>query len=353
MKNRIGFYPRYDRLGASSRLRFFLFYERWLREEGARELPAIHPGMSDAYLRALYGGKCGMIRKLREWFRLWHRAFGLERRLVIEYELLPGAPWAVEKLFLGRRRYVLNFDDNVWEKYRKRPLLKGKFDSLIRNAAGVIVANHFLYEKVAKLQKNIALIPTVVDESPYRVPSEKFDRFTVVWIGTPVTYCYLERFSDALRAMSRAVDFELLVVAREALAARPLPGVRTRFADWSEATEAEALKRSHVGIMPLTDDVFSQGKSAYKLIQYQAAGLPALASPVGENKHLIRPGVNGFLPETPEEWAAALRTLHDDRELYRSCAENAQHESAQYTLERYFPVYRKFLLECFAATAAH
>lgn len=351
MKNRIGFYPRYDRLGASSRLRFFHFYERWLREEGENGLLSIHPGLSDDYLRALYGGKCGKLRKLREWFRLWRRAFGLEERLLIEYELLPGVPWTVEKLFLRHRRYVLNFDDNVWEKYRDRPLLKDKFDHLVRNAAGVIVANHFLYEKVAELQNNIALIPTVVDDAPYRVPAEKFGRFTVVWIGTPVTYGYLEHFADALRAMSRAADFELLVVAREALAARPLTGVRTRFVDWSEATEAEALKRSHVGIMPLADDAFSQGKSAYKLIQYQAAGLPALASPVGENRHMIHPGVNGFLPETPEEWAESLRTLHDDPELYRSCAENAQREGGRYTLERYFPVYRKFVLDCFGASS--
>ena len=346
MEDRIGFYPRYDRLGASSRLRFFLFCERWLREFPHEAGPVIHPGLSDGYLRALYAGKCGAVRKLRELLHLWRRAFVPERRLVIEYELLPGAPWAVEKLFLGRRRYVLNFDDNVWEKYRGRPLLRGKFDSLVRNAAGVIVANHFLYEKVAELQKNLVLIPTVVDDAPYRVPAEKFGRFTVVWIGTPVTYCYLERFADALRAMSRAVDFELLVVAREALAARPLTGVRARFVDWSEATEAEALKRSHVGIMPLADDVFSQGKSAYKLIQYQAAGLPALASPVGENNHLVRPGVNGFLPETPEEWAAALQALHDDRELYRSCAEAARHCGEAYTLERYFPVFRQFVSEC-------
>jgi len=353
MENRIGFYPRYDRLGASSRLRFFQFYERWLREdpETARRL-ALHPGMSDDYLRALYAGKCGKMRKLREWLRLWRRAFHLEERLLIEYELLPGVPYAVERLFLGSRRYLLNFDDNVWEKYRKHPLLAGKFDALVRLASGVIVANRFLYEKVAKLQKNLILIPTVVEESPYRVPAEKFDRFTVVWIGTPVTYRYLEHFAEALRAMHRAVDFELLVVARKELAARPLPGGDTRFIDWSEANEAEALKRSHVGIMPLTDDGFARGKSAYKLIQYQAAGLPALASPVGENIHLIRPGVNGFLPQTPEEWATALGKLHDDRECYRHCAEHARLDSEQYTLEHYFPIFRKFVLDALHGTAS-
>ena len=346
MENRIGFYPRYDRLGASSRLRFFQFYERWLREEPetARRL-ALHPGLSDDYLRALYAGKCGKMRKLREWLRLWRRAFHPEETLLIEYELLPGVPYAVERLLLGSRRYLLNFDDNVWEKYRNHPLLAGKFDALVRRAAGVIVANRFLYEKVAKLQKNLILIPTVVDEAPYRVPARKFDRFTVVWIGTPVTYRYLELFADALRAMRRAVDFELLVVARKELAARPLPGVRTRFVNWSEAMEAEALKRSHVGIMPLADDSFARGKSAYKLIQYQAAGLPALASPVGENNHLIRPGVNGFLPQTPEEWAAALRKLHDDRECRRRCAEQAQLCGERYTLAHYFPVFRKFVLD--------
>lgn len=340
----VGFYPRYDRLGASSRLRFGLFFDRWRNgaEEGACRL-AMHPGLSDAYLSELYAGKCSVYRKFLEWLRLWRRVGTLEDNLVIEYELLPGVPYCVERLFLRGRRYILNFDDNVWEKYRGRPLLADKFDRLAQHASGVIVANGFLYDKLRPLQPNLCLVPTVVDLDSYPAGTEKYPVFTVVWIGTPVTYCYLEQFLPALRAMSRRVDFELLVVARRELAARPLPGVKTRYLDWSEEREAEVLTRSHVGIMPLPDDAFARGKSAYKLIQYQAAGLPSLASPVGENRRVVRHGENGFLVDAPEEWAERLCCLYEDRTLYRACARAARNNAYNNSLQKYFPIYCDFI----------
>ncbi len=354
----IGFYPRYNRLGASSRTRFFLYFDRWREMEPkpkscggscsgcvapCGEVLSIHPGLSDGYLRALYAGKCGAVRKFWEWCRLGLRLLALEDALVIEYELLPEASYRTEAWFLRHRRYVLNFDDNVWEKYRDRPRLRGKYDALIANAAGVIVANRFLYEKVRPLNANLCLIPTVVDLDAYRRDEPKYETFTVVWIGTPVTYDYLERMLPALQAMSEAVEFELLVVARRELARRPLAGVKVRWVDWSAETEAEYLCRSHVGIMPLVDDAFSVGKSAFKLIQYQAAGLPSLASPVGENCRVVTTGKNGFLPETPGEWAEALRWLHDGAELYCNCAAAARANAYEYSLQKYFPIYREFV----------
>ena len=343
----IGLYPRYDQLGASSRYRFFLYFQRWIQDYGSENI-ALYPGMSDDYLRELYAsGSVSVGRKLREFGNLFKRALNLPDKLVIEYELVPNLPFSLEKILIGKRRYILNFDDNVWVKYQGKKGLSDKFDRLCRDAAGIIVANSFLLEKVKKLNSNVILIPTVVDLEKYDCGTiEKFPRFTAVWIGTPVTYAYLEQALPMLQKVFSGADRELLVVADSALAEkRPLPGVNVRYENWSQESEIEYLQRSHIGIMPLSDDEFSRGKSAFKLLQYQAAGLPLIASPVGENNLVVREGCNGFLAGSVEEWQKAFEHLFSDRGFYEQCSRNSRQCAYEYSLQKYFPVYHDFVLQ--------
>ncbi len=342
MKRKLGICTRYTRQGASSRLRYHL-YASALEEAGFEA--EFHPFFTERYLQNLYsgGGKSRLLAAAALAKRLALAPL-LPERLLIEYELLPELPYSVESLLLGHRRYVLNFDDNVWEKYTERPRLAEKFDELCRHAAGVIAANDFLLERIRPLNAVTIKIPTVVDLEEYPPAAEKFPRFTVAWIGTPVTYAYLEQQADALRAMAQAAEFELLVIAGKQLESRAIPGVPMRFADWSAETEAELLGRSHVGIMPLPEeDPFARGKSAFKLIQYRAAGIPAIASPVGENRTMIVPGETGFLARTPAEWAAALRTLHDDEAERLRMGRRARELAAECSLRKYAPILTGFL----------
>ena len=73
--------------------------------------------------------------------------------------------------------------------------------------------------------------------------------------------------------------------------------------------------RLRLGWVP--DDPWSHGKCALKLLQYHAAGLPVVANPVGVQSQIVRPGINGFLATTEEDWIGAVRALASDAELRR------------------------------------
>ncbi len=337
----LGVYTRYDRLGASSRCRYFDYKDAF---EAAGFQAEFHPFFGNAYLERFYRtGRKSHLAAAKAMAKRFYALLRLPERLLIEYELLPELAYRWEKHFLRGKHYVLNFDDNVWEKYTCRPALSGKYDSLIRGAAGVVAANDFLMERIAPLNPNAVKIPTAVNLDSYPVNMEKFSRFTVAWIGTPVTYAYLELHAATLRAMAQAVDFELLVIARKDLARRSIEGVRTRFEEWSPQAEGELLARSHVGIMPLpANDPFAAGKSAFKLIQYLAAGLPAIASPIGENRGVLRSGETGLFATTPKEWADALLHLTEDNHR-QQLSENARLLAYEYSTQKYAPIYTGFL----------
>ena len=108
-----------------------------------------------------------------------------------------------------------------------------------------------------------------------------------------------------------------------------------KFVDWSSSIEVEMLKKSHVGIMPLDNDAFSQGKSAFKLIQYLGAGLPMIASPVGENNKICENNSNGYLARTEDEWIKALTSLKTDQVLRERFAESSGEKAFEYSLQRY------------------
>jgi glycosyltransferase involved in cell wall biosynthesis len=91
-----------------------------------------------------------------------------------------------------------------------------------------------------------------------------------------------------------------------------LLGIEKDVLPWSEDSEVAHIQSFDVGIMPLPDGPFEQGKCGYKLIQYMACGLPVIASPVGVNTRIVEQGKTGFLASSYEDWVEDLVTLSKD-----------------------------------------
>ena len=79
---------------------------------------------------------------------------------------------------------------------------------------------------------------------------------------------------------------------------------------WSAEEEIEALRSADIGIMPLADDPWTRAKCGFKLLQYMAAGLPCIASPVGVNREIVTAEC-GLLCDEPAAWGRALAELLD------------------------------------------
>jgi glycosyltransferase involved in cell wall biosynthesis len=81
-----------------------------------------------------------------------------------------------------------------------------------------------------------------------------------------------------------------------------------------------------VGLVPLLDNRFNQAKSWCKGMEYNAMGIPAVASASREYQRFIQPGVNGFLVRKPNRWRHWVERAFDEldhlREMSRKTADD-------------------------------
>jgi glycosyltransferase involved in cell wall biosynthesis len=96
--------------------------------------------------------------------------------------------------------------------------------------------------------------------------------------------------------------------------------------------------------MPLTDDAWSRGKCAFKLLQYMAAALPCVASPVGANAEAVIDGLNGFHATNVDQWEQSLEKLIASPELRaRFGAKGYERVQQRYSMHSYQATYLALL----------
>ena len=319
---------RYERLGASSRIRFLQFLPALEREGFTFD---VQPLLDNGYVRSLYGGPpAGPVNILRAYARRFRALMRRMRYDVIwlEKEALPWLPTWLEIARLEGIPYVVDYDDAWFHRYENHwlsSLLGHKIDAVMRVAHTVVAGNDYLARHARQAgARHVEIVPTAIDLDRYRdLPAAPASQaVTVGWIGIPLNAHYLTTIEPALRAVAASAPIKLDVVG--AAVPPELAGIPAESFPWSEDSEIARISAFDMGIMPLHDTPWERGKCAYKLLQVMAAGKPVVASAVGANVQVVRHGVNGFLANTADEWADALRMLAADPDLRRRVGAEAR-----------------------------
>lgn len=107
--------------------------------------------------------------------------------------------------------------------------------------------------------------------------------------------------------------------------------------DWeNELSVYHQISRFDVGVSPLLETGLNKAKSAFKLKQYLSAGVPVLASPVGENCSFLQDGYNGYFCHNPHEFYIRIKQFYDmPNELYHQLSCQARQSTAEFSMEKY------------------
>lgn len=230
--------------------------------------------------------------------------------------------WDALALRGAARRLIFDFDDAIMYQARSaaegpHPARLRRFRRTVAMADLILAGNAYLADHVAQAGGRAEIVPTGLDAARYPPKSDYRTQGPVrlVWIGSRSTLKLLHPFRDMLAALGPGSAGPVVTLRIIADAGLDVPGLKIENLPWSLESESQLLAESDIGIAPLPDTPFTRGKCAFKVLQYMAAGLPVVTSPVGANAEYVRDGETGLLARDTAEWRQAVARLASDAAL--------------------------------------
>jgi len=254
--------------------------------------------------------------------RLWQRlafyrtlrAFDvvyLQRRLMSELELA----------FLRRAARMLIYDLDDAKMYGEtgaddRARRRRRFRATTRAADLVVCGNQFLAEEASRETDRVAVVPTCIDTAAFH-PSLRTNGpypITIGWTGSQNvnSYSALNELFSVLSPLHGQIGVKILTNTVAGLDFSRLGKVPWNFVPWTPEVEIIEAATFDIGVMPLPNNHFTEGKCGFKALQYSALGIPAVCSPVGVNRDILHDGVDGFLADSCEQWFQVIARLIKD-----------------------------------------
>jgi len=267
---------------------------------------------------------------------------------------------AVLEWLIARQKVpiVYDFDDPIWLPYQSPThgalsYLKwpSKVAPICRLATLVTVGNRLLAGWAAQHARWVEVVPSTVDLDRYPLKTSRSDGFiTLGWTGSHSTLPFLDSLIPTLRQFAARQTYRLLVISHTDTYRIDAFPVEVTAKRWQAAAEARDLHEMDIGLAPFPDSGWTPWRCHGKVLQYMAAGIPAVASPVGIIPDYIESGTNGFLASTGAEWLDGLSKLSEDEGQRRRIASAGRNTVAERYSAQVWAPRIKNILERAAAT---
>lgn len=246
--------------------------------------------------------------------------------------------------FAGAAKYydkplIVDMDDNYLAVDDLNPNRKYFQDSdiaqlthkeLWRSATAMTVSTQPLVEAYSEYNKNIHVLENYCDVNDWNFKKVKTDRIVIGWAGSQTHEADFAILEPVIRQVWEKYGKKIVFAICGGIPpklTKNLPegsfvvfsGTKTmkdyhkRLADWG----------FDIGLAPLVKNVFNDGKSHGKWLEYSMYRIPLVASNWGPYKRNVREGVTGFLADSTEDWVNRISQLVDSKETRERIGQTA------------------------------
>jgi len=348
--------------------------ERWIGTVPARALSLIdgwpgpecmrhEPGMVDPLDVYAFedGGACGYyrVRLPFEWLnRRGHLAThtdytqdehpSMQGARIVMGQRIGGQ--AIDTLWYNLRqsgvKLIWETDDDLWSMDESNParlqitdMTRYWMESALGHAHLVTTTVPHLADAMRKFNPNVVVIPNAIDPALITTDRKRADRPTIGWAGGSSHHDDFRSIIGALRTVTDHrgdIDFHSVGVDY----GKDFGLNHNRFTPWRESMlEYYSGIDFDIGLAPLLDTPFTRSKSPIKAIEYNALGIPVIASNVGPYREYVVDGVNGFLVDTEAEWVDRINLLLEDTDLRNTMGVAAREHAKSHTIDKTAPLW--------------
>lgn len=336
---KILFLPKYDRVGASSRYRIYQ-YLKYFSNNGIefKVIPLLDRRYFEIDNKAILLIYCIYRYFLRYWL-----VFSLKKYeiIYIEKEVFPFLPPIFNRIFLKfGNKYILDYDDAIFHDYDLHPnkvvrkFAGKKIPNLMKQADFIICGSPYLTKYALQFNNKVMEIPTSIDVNNYTldvIAGKGSDIFTIGWIGSKSTSKYIVEILPSITEFYSKHRCKVKLVGFYLSSNMDIPEF-IEIVPWNSCREKKDLCSIDVGIMPLDDSPWSQGKCGFKLIQYMACAKPTISTPLEANVKIDHENGNLFASST-EDWLNCFEKIYLNREHFKEIGNKNRR-----TVEKYYTV---------------
>lgn len=241
--------------------------------------------------------------------------------IILQREII-STLYTIERFF--NKPFILDVDDAIHLNQRFESI-----DKLAKKAVAIVVCNDFLAEYYHQFNKNVYVIPTPINIDKYKYKHKSIEQkniFVIGWIGTSSNFSSLKLIEKAVnKFLELYSNSTLKIVSNKDPNFQIIPKHRYIFKEWSEHEDVEDIQSFDIGIMPLINNKHSQGKCAFKMLQYMACNIPVVSSCLPMNEKIIKNSNCGYcIHGYEDEWVSAFLKLYKNEDLRKEFGKNGR-----------------------------
>lgn len=224
------------------------------------------------------------------------------------------SPALLRKIRMHSRHLVYDADDRIWLGHHKphgwltRWRISSRMRRIVRKADLCLAANRIIASDLEHFGSRAEVVPMSLPSEQWPMRRDISPRpLTIGWTGSPASLPYLATLWPALRQVQQRHP-EIRIVIHSGQAPAP-QGVDIIHLPYVMGEESSVVRQFDIGLLPLSADPFSLGKSPIKALQYMASGAAIVGSPVGAFAEMVDPGKSALLATTTADWENHLERL--------------------------------------------